>query len=65
MYGRVEYSDKNYALRNWPLFSQYREAFLEMLPCQCMADDDDDDDEPKKGGNKVKLCFFHVCIMQL
>ena len=32
-----------------------REAFFEMLPCQCMADEDDDDDEPKKGGgNKVK-----------
>ena len=34
-----------------------REAFLEMLPCQCLADDDDDDDDDKgkKGGNKVKL----------
>lgn len=33
---------------------RFREAFFEMLPCQCMADEDDDDDEPKKGGgNKV------------
>nr|QNM38092.1 xenopsin [Spadella cephaloptera] len=29
---------------------RFREAFLEMLPCKCMAEDDDDDD---KKGNKV------------
>jgi len=32
---------------------RFRDAFFEMMPCQCMVDDDDDDDDKKKGGNKV------------
>jgi len=32
---------------------RFREAFMEMMPCQFGDDDDDDDDDTKKKGNQV------------